>query len=605
MSSRNQLEQQKHRIPVHSASISSIQTLTSSTNNNRNNMNISVSSDLHSTHFNSGTKASLSPTTTVAVIGSGWYGREFTKRLVHHGFTTFLGTRSNTIHLIKNMSKDFSSPTTFTTTTTATTSSFNFNNFKKHRNQNQNQKQQQQQPQTPIQTAEDIIVPIETALSQSQIIILAIPSTAHVKFIQTYAGFLSGKVIVDVSNGKTGSESQSLAERLQDLVDTYVNNNNNTSNKNTSNNNTLTSDKPDWSITSTGTTTAVVKAFNSVSAYSLGNFSDSTGYTAPVKICSNSSDATRLITDLSRSIGYTNTIDMGSLRSARVLEASSYKFFNTWILPLGIFLGTYIFFLLWVIIRMQVTRPNWTYMFLQQALNMILGVVSLNLLGFTYLFGTLAQMWNLTFQFLSSLNSNSSTASNNNTSLRRPLPRFLISLLNTRKQLGLIALFLGSIHTILTMMILNPGSQGKFFDPVTTETPFPKLSTTGLIGLYLGTFSLFFMGILGLTSLPSVQSGLSWMEFRFIQSVMGWIVLAFGTAHVVVPAYKSFQNLRTRVEMPGLAVMACWVPLITVGLKVLVCLVGGVVGLVGLVRNRKGQGKKEYESVAGAASGRV
>ena len=37
--------------------------------------------------------------------------------------------------------------------------------------------------------------------------------------------------------------------------------------------------------------------------------------------------------------------------------------------------------------------------------------------------------------------------------------------------------------------------------------------------------------ILGISSLPSVGSSLSWREFTFIQSKLGWLALVAATAH--------------------------------------------------------------------------
>ena len=37
--------------------------------------------------------------------------------------------------------------------------------------------------------------------------------------------------------------------------------------------------------------------------------------------------------------------------------------------------------------------------------------------------------------------------------------------------------------------------------------------------------------ILGITSLPSVTDVLTWKEFAFVQSKLGWLCLVFGTAH--------------------------------------------------------------------------
>ena len=45
--------------------------------------------------------------------------------------------------------------------------------------------------------------------------------------------------------------------------------------------------------------------------------------------------------------------------------------------------------------------------------------------------------------------------------------------------------------------------------------------------------------ILGITSLPSVTDVLTWKEFAFVQSKLGWLCLCFGTAHDLFLGFKS------------------------------------------------------------------
>ena len=45
--------------------------------------------------------------------------------------------------------------------------------------------------------------------------------------------------------------------------------------------------------------------------------------------------------------------------------------------------------------------------------------------------------------------------------------------------------------------------------------------------------------ILGITSLPSVTNALTWKEFAFIQSKLGWLCLSFGTAHDLFLGWRS------------------------------------------------------------------
>lgn len=48
-----------------------------------------------------------------------------------------------------------------------------------------------------------------------------------------------------------------------------------------------------------------------------------------------------------------------------------------------------------------------------------------------------------------------------------------------------------------------------------------------------GIFSLGLMAILGVTSLPGVSSSMSWAEFNFVQSRLGWASLIFAVLHIV------------------------------------------------------------------------
>ena len=50
--------------------------------------------------------------------------------------------------------------------------------------------------------------------------------------------------------------------------------------------------------------------------------------------------------------------------------------------------------------------------------------------------------------------------------------------------------------------------------------------------------------ILGITSLPSVTNVLTWKEFAFVQSKLGWLCLIFGCAHTLFfswPRLTSYQ----------------------------------------------------------------
>ena len=56
--------------------------------------------------------------------------------------------------------------------------------------------------------------------------------------------------------------------------------------------------------------------------------------------------------------------------------------------------------------------------------------------------------------------------------------------------------------------------------------------------LSLGVVSFGLAIILGITSLPSVTDVLTWKEFAFVQSKLGWLCLCFGTAHDLFMGFK-------------------------------------------------------------------
>ena len=59
-----------------------------------------------------------------------------------------------------------------------------------------------------------------------------------------------------------------------------------------------------------------------------------------------------------------------------------------------------------------------------------------------------------------------------------------------------------------------------------------------------GIIAYFVAAILGVTSLPSVSSSLSWKEFRLLQSWLGWLCLLLSTTHCAVLGWSSLVKFR-------------------------------------------------------------
>ena len=72
--------------------------------------------------------------------------------------------------------------------------------------------------------------------------------------------------------------------------------------------------------------------------------------------------------------------------------------------------------------------------------------------------------------------------------------------------------------------------------------------------------------VLGITSLPSVGRALSWREFRFVQSKLGWLALILATLHCGVEGWdKLFQFW---CGFPSTNQLPMYVPVFTIATKI-------------------------------------
>ena len=85
--------------------------------------------------------------------------------------------------------------------------------------------------------------------------------------------------------------------------------------------------------------------------------------------------------------------------------------------------------------------------------------------------------------------------------------------------------------------------------------------------LMAGVLGFAFAVLLGLTSLPSISSGLSWREFRLFQSYVGWLCLVLCTAHVVLKGWERLIKWEDCI-FPGSEQFALFLPVVTIVLKI-------------------------------------
>ncbi|XP_043214206.1 metalloreductase STEAP3-like [Amphibalanus amphitrite] len=362
---------------------------------------------------------------------------------------------------------------------------------------------------------------------------------------------LANKVLIDVSNPDDAVRKSPIsnAEYLQQLVPSAL----------------------------------VVKALNILSAYSLetGGMQGS----KEVPIATDSDIGRAKVTQLVRDMGFT-PVDLGPLRQSRYIEAVPMEFFNSWrgafIVVSVLFLVGYVLnFIKFQLCHNMTKNKTWDWSVFKQILmtnfNRNLGVVALTTLGAIYLAGIIAGFMQLY----------------RGTKYSR-FPRWLDNWLRMRKQLGLLMLAMGATHGCMSLGIYHPHHQYDWlFEPPKTIRAEVKINGTfeiqeiplwrhdpnwrGEVFLTLGAVTLCLLAILGIASLPSVTDRLTWREFAFIQSKLGWTALVAGSLHNLVLGWDYMLKAYDCYFPTGLQ-YALYLPLL--------CLIGKLVLLVPRVNRR-------------------
>ncbi|XP_062034811.1 metalloreductase STEAP4 isoform X2 [Lepus europaeus] len=151
----------------------------------------------------------------------------------------------------------------------------------------------------------------------------------------------------------------------------------------------------------------------------------------------------------------------------------------------------------------------------------------------------------------------------------RRFPSWLDHWMLCRKQLGLIALGFAFLHVLYTLVIpiryyVRWRSRNITVIQVMTkkENPF-STSSAWLSDSYvsLGILGFFLFVLLGITSLPSVSNMVTWREFRFVQSKLGYLTLILCTAHTLVYGGKRFLSPSVlRWYLPSAYILALIIP---------------------------------------------
>lgn len=352
-------------------------------------------------------------------------------------------------------------------------------------------------------------------------------------FLESLAASLQGKVLVDVSNNrKKDIYPEANAELLQRMLPgSYV-----------------------------------VKGFNTLSAWSLQN--GPSDASRQVQLCGNHTEAKLAVAEVATKLGFT-VLDRGSLSAARNLEDFPLQLFPEWRLPLWIAFSLITFFFFYLLSRDVIFSyveqgTDRSFRIMVSLANKVFPIVALTMLALCYLPGVVAALLQL----------------HRGTKYRR-FPGWLDRWMLCRKQLGLVALALAFLHVFYTLIIpiryyvRYKAAQGIVVQIRENQTV--KFSSTSawqsdafLAAGILG-FALFIL--LGVSSLPSVSSTLSWREFHFLQSQLGHMTLLLCSLHTALYGWDRFlRRASYKWNTPPGYMLSLLLPSVVLLLKLLLLL---------------------------------
>lgn len=324
------------------------------------------------------------------------------------------------------------------------------------------------------------------------------------------------------------------------------------SNSNLVNLNKSNAERLNNSIKSKYSNISIIKGFNLIDAYSIGLVLDQKGSNElVVPICGDDVKSKELLCRLCNKINI-KINDIGKLEyNALYLEQLNKETFSDWQAPSWICILFVLFNFIWIYIHYYIfpKKPFESFSkYVEQStliahLNKVLGYSALQLLAFVYFNSIIASIYQLAYK----------------TKYKR-FPKYLDFILKSRKQFGLWAFLLASLHVICTIFITNPAYLTDWYQkvkPNSSETP--KFTFHSEINLLTGIFSYILMLLVALSSINSIANSLNWNEWRFVQTKLGLACLFVAMSHTLVMYLntyfrrhiENFDNvyLTTRVKL--------------------------------------------------------
>jgi len=261
---------------------------------------------------------------------------------------------------------------------------------------------------------------------------------------------------------------------------------------------------------------------------------------------------------------------MGNLEQARLIENLPLALFPEWKHPFLISTIIWILFFLLTFARSHFCEQDelsWTSRNMKEIFSRYINKTcdshALTLLAACYLPGTVAAYIQLARGTKYS-----------------EFPAWLDRWLKMRKQFGIFMLFSASIHACFQLLQFNPswhysldiptpeGTSWDWNNTITITGPSVPMDIKDNIWVGAGVIAYFAAAVLGVTSLPSVSSSLSWREFRMIQSWLGWVCLLLASAHCALIGWSWTNLWKFECIFPSSTQLPLVLPAITVLLKI-------------------------------------
>lgn len=385
------------------------------------------------------------------------------------------------------------------------------------------------------------VTTLQDCIRSNSVIFVAIHSEHFkVTFTPEVASWCAGKILIDVTNrdaaaGSAKGAKTSNARILADLLPHCT----------------------------------VVKAFNTLSAYALE--SDSAGGSRRVPVASDDVRARAVVCDVARDMGL-EAHEAGGLGYAVQMEESLLRVFPEWRMPVLLAVCVFAFWTIFALTRFywaaSPRKMKWEQLPLK-ILNKVFGASTQTFLALTYLPSTCAAC----LQLIKGRK-------------RGALPWWLITWLGARKQIGLLAFFLVSVHVVISTLIVSPTYMPSWFRPDSVVFTVPANNTQdvvinvrgawmtweGELSLLIGILAVALIALLALTSLPSVTSAMSWGEWRLVHSKLGYVMMTLGVTHVCVMGMGTWIKAGFPLVLSRVSFMSIALPSQAVVLRVVLLL---------------------------------